>query len=73
MKLLSTEIGQDWIQTTYTDGPAADNAKELLVLRQPFDGDVSKSIRWHHMQLMLQLSEWASAEFRRLRDEAERV
>jgi hypothetical protein len=25
------------------------------------------------MQLMLQLSEWASAEFRRLRDEAERV
>ena len=44
----------------------------LLTLRHPFDGDLKKSLLWNQMQAMLQLADWSSAEFRRLRSELEK-
>jgi hypothetical protein len=71
LKLVSTELSEETIQVTYTDGQPEDNAKALLILRTPFDGDLKKSMMWNQMNAMRQLADWASEEFRRLRNEVE--
>lgn len=71
LKLISTELNEETIQVTYTDGLPADNSKELLVVRGSFSGDLKKSFLWNQMNLMQELADWSSAEFRRLRNELE--
>jgi hypothetical protein len=62
LTLISTELTEETIQVTYTDGQPVDNAKQALTLRGSFEGDLKKSILWNQMQLMQQLAEWSSAE-----------
>ena len=71
LKLISTELSEETIQVTYTDGPPADNAKHVLIYRQPFDGDVHYSVAWNHLRVVSALADWANEERRRLRDEIE--
>jgi hypothetical protein len=72
MKLISTELSAGTIQVTYTDGPSADNAKHLLIYRQPFDGDAHHSIAWNQLRVISMLADWANEERRRLRNEIEK-
>ena len=73
LKLISTELTEETIQVTYTDGQPVDNAKQALTLRGPFGGDLKKSLLWNQMQLMQELVDWSSAEFRRLRNELKKL
>ena len=59
------------IQVTYTDGQLEDNAKALLILRTPFDGDLKKSLMWNQMNALGQTVRVGNEEFRRLRNELE--
>jgi hypothetical protein len=71
LKLISTEMTEATIQVTYTDGQPVDNAKASVVVRLPFDGDLSQSFLWNRVHVMQKVADWAGQEFRRLRDEYE--
>jgi hypothetical protein len=72
LKLLSTEFDEATIQLTYTGGEPMDEAKEAVLVRAPYDGDVKHSLLWFQMDAMRNLREWADSEFRRLRDLSEK-
>jgi hypothetical protein len=72
MKLLSTEIDAGSIQITYTDGSPVTDAKQVLIYRQPFDGDLYKTVAWNQLRVVSALADWANDERRRLRDEIEK-
>ena len=61
LKLLSTEIGENWIELTYADGPELDASAPHLVLRLHRDTDHGKSVAWNRF--------WALGDLRDMIDE----
>ena len=73
MKLISTEFDEGTLQLTYTGGEPIETAKEAVLFRTAFDGDLKHSLLWCQLNAMRDLRDWADSEFRRLRDISEAV
>jgi hypothetical protein len=71
-KLIATELTEETIQLTYTDGQIMGQSKEFVTFRLSFDGDLTYSILWNQMRAVEALQTWANAEYRRLRKEVEK-
>jgi hypothetical protein len=72
VKLLSTEIDEEAVQLTYTDGPGVPEAKQVLIARWPLQDTLQNSVLWHQMSVLFKIAEWASEEGRRIRNELEK-
>jgi len=71
-KLIATELTEETIQLTYTDGQPMDQSKEYVTFRLNFDGDLTYSVLWNQMRAVEALQTWVNAEYRRLRKEVEK-
>jgi hypothetical protein len=58
VKLLSTEIGENWIELTYADNPNTDDASRLLVVRLPRKVDQARSLAWNRHWALTELREF---------------
>jgi len=61
MKLLSTQIGEDWIEITYADGSELDENAPHLVLRLNRAVEQGKSLAWNRF--------WALGDLRDMIDD----
>jgi hypothetical protein len=47
MKLLSTEIGDDWIELTFSDNPDTDAASNYVIARVPMKIVAGRPLEFH--------------------------
>ena len=73
MQLVSTEIAQDWIQLTYTDGRPTTDAGQVLIVRVPHQGPMKRPVMWHQMKALRAAQDLIEAECQRLRSELEKI
>jgi hypothetical protein len=72
VKLLATEIDAETVQLTYTDGPAVTEAKQILMIRMPVEGPMSRPVLWHQLMILRSAQNLLELEARRVREELER-
>lgn len=57
MQLLSTEIGDDWIELNYADGPELSATSPFVLIRLHREVDHSKSVAWNRYWALADLQE----------------